>query len=50
MENGYYWIRFFPDDTEWMIAQHVDGEWFLTGVAEGMPRVAEVGERVEAPN
>lgn len=46
--DGLYWIRFFPDDTEWQIAQLVGGEFFLIGVADGQPRVAEVGPRVEA--
>lgn len=43
MPNGYYWIRFFPEDGEWIPARLEDGEWFLIGVADGMPRVAEVG-------
>ncbi len=48
IEDGYYWIRFFPDDTEWQPARLEAGAWFLIGVADGMPRVAEVGLRIEA--
>lgn len=46
---GLYWIRFFPDDTEWQPAHHDAGEWWLIGVADPQPRVSEVGPPIVAP-
>lgn len=43
---GLYWVRFFPDDTEWQPAHHEAGEWWLIGVADPQPRVAEVGPEI----
>ena len=50
LPSGLYWVRFFPDDTEWQPAHHDAGEWWLIGVADPQPRVAEVGPPVVGPD